>query len=273
MSIARRFCPAACPASPSRPASPTTGANTSARSTTRPPPSSVSTGSANRRRPPSCSSISDSPSTMSSPPSAASLADASGIVLRRAAPRDAEAIARVRVDGWRTAYRGLVPAAYLDGMRVDANTALWEKILTAGPNSASVFIAAHDGEVVGFAAANRLAETRYGLDAELTAVYLRREFQRVGIGRRLIAEVVEAQRAQGATGMIVWVLAANKPARALYERLGAELLVEQEFQWDGMDLLEVGYGWRDLDALAAACRAGQALPQAESPKQDRRAGR
>jgi len=39
------------------------------------------------------------------------LGDAPGIVIRRAAPRDAEAIARVRIDGWRTSYRGLIPAA------------------------------------------------------------------------------------------------------------------------------------------------------------------
>ena len=209
---------------------------------------------------------------MSSPPSATSLGDAPGIVIRRAAPRDAEAIARVRIDGWRTSYRGLIPAAYLDGMQVDASTALWDKILTAGPNPASVFVAAHGDEVVGFAAGNMLAEPRFGLDAELTAVYLRREFQRVGLGRRLIAAVVDAQRSLGATGMIVWVIAANKPARAFYEALGAELLVEQAFQWDGMDLLEAAYGWRDLTALAAACGAGQILPETESTKENRRAG-
>jgi GNAT superfamily N-acetyltransferase len=209
---------------------------------------------------------------MSSPPSATSLGDSPGIVIRRAAPRDAEAIARVRIDGWRTSYRGLIPAAYLDGMQVDASTALWDKILAAGPNPASVFVASHGDEVIGFAAGSLLAEPKFGLNAELTAVYLRREFQRVGLGRRLIAAVVDGQRALGATGMIVWVIAANKPARTFYEALGAELLVEQAFQWDGMDLPEAAYGWRDLDALAAACRAGQLLPEIESTREDRRAG-
>jgi GNAT superfamily N-acetyltransferase len=209
---------------------------------------------------------------MSSPPSATSLGDAPGIVIRRAASRDAEAIARVRIDGWRTSYRGLIPAAYLDGMQVDASTALWDKVLAAGPNPASVFVASHGDEVIGFAAGSLLAEPKFGLNAELTAVYLRREFQRVGLGRRLIAAVVDAQRALGAAGMIVWVIAANKPARAFYEALGAELLVEQAYQWDGMDLLEAAYGWRDLDALAAACRAGQLLPETESTREDRRAG-
>lgn len=56
--------------------------------------------------------------------------------------------------------------------------------------------------------------------------------------------------ARGAAGMIVWVIAGNKAARAFYERLGAELVIEQAFQWDGMDLVEAGYGWRNLEALA-----------------------
>ena len=91
-------------------------------------------------------------------------------------------------------------------------------------------------------------------DLAIVAIYLRREFQHVGLGRRLVAAVVDAQSAYGATGLLTWVIAGNKPARAFYERLGGELLVEQPFQWDGMDLVEAGYGWRDLPALAEACR-------------------
>jgi hypothetical protein len=56
---------------------------------------------------------------------------------------------------------------------------------------------------------------------------------------------------RGASALIVWVIAGNKRAREFYERLGAELVVEQPFQWDGMDLVEAGYGWRTLGALIA----------------------
>ena len=176
-----------------------------------------------------------------------------GIEIRRATPADAPGIAQVRVDSWRTTYRGLIPDAYLDGMQVDASIALWDRVLTAAPNATSVFVATHDGAVVGFAAGNPLAEPRHGANAELTAVYLRREFQHAGIGHRLVAAVVGAQRDNGASAMIVWTIAGNKGARRFYEALGGELVVEQPFQWDGMDLVEAGYVWRDLNALAAAC--------------------
>jgi GNAT superfamily N-acetyltransferase len=175
------------------------------------------------------------------------------LVLRPATPADAPDIARVRVDSWRATYRGLIPDTYLDSMQIDASTALWERVLGAANSVASVFVVAHDATIVGFAAGNRLAEPRYALDAELSAVYLRPDYQRAGLGHRLVGAVVEAQRASAATGMIVWTIAGNKPARAFYEQLGGQLLVEQPFQWEGMDLVEAAYGWDDLSALVAAC--------------------
>jgi len=172
--------------------------------------------------------------------------------IRSATPADATAIAEVRVNAWRTTYKGMIPDAYLAAMKIEDSAALWEKILTAAPDATSVFVAVEGDTVVGFAAGHMLGEPKHGLDAELSAVYLVNAAQRTGIGQRLVATVAAAQRAHGAHGLIVWVIAGNKPARAFYEKLGAELLIEQPFTWDGMELVEVGYGWRNLDSLVAA---------------------
>jgi GNAT superfamily N-acetyltransferase len=184
------------------------------------------------------------------------------LIIRRATVGDADAIARIRIDSWRTTYRNLIPAAYLESMEQQASRALWEKILTAGANAAAVFVAANDADIVAFAAGNLLRELKHGLDAELTAVYVRLEFQRAGIGHRLLAAVVTALGEQHANGLIVWVLAANKAARAFFEQLGAELLIEQSFQWDELQLVEAGYGWRDLHALSLACAQPTLPPNA-----------
>jgi GNAT superfamily N-acetyltransferase len=172
---------------------------------------------------------------------------------------DAPAIAQVRIDAWRTTYRGLIPDSYLDAMNVGASEVLWRRVLDAAPNRTSVYVAQQDGEVVGFASGNMLESPKLDLDAELSAIYLRADRRRTGTGRRLVGTVAAAQRAHGATGLLTWVIAGNRPARAFYESLGAELLVEQPFQWDGIDLLEAGYGWRDLDRLVAACGGHAAL--------------
>lgn len=173
--------------------------------------------------------------------------------IRLASPDDAQAIAQVRVAAWRTTYRGLIPDAYLAAMTVDDSTTLWARILSAPPNTTSTFVAESDGAVVGFASGMLLAEKKHEFfDAELTGIYLFPEVQRAGLGRRLVGAVAAAQRSHGATAMVVWVIAGNKGARAFYERLGAQLVLEQPFTWDGMDMVEAGYGWRNLDSLVAA---------------------
>lgn len=179
--------------------------------------------------------------------------------IRLATPADAQAIAEVRVNAWRATYRGMIPDAYLDAMKVEDSAALWGKVLAAAPNTTSTFVAEIDGRVVGFASGIMKPEAKLGFDCELTGIYLVRETQRAGIGRRLIAAVAAAQRSHGATAMIAWVIAANKAARAFYEQLGGELVQEQPFTWDGMDLVEAGYGFRDLSSLTQAGGAMEAL--------------
>ena len=113
----------------------------------------------------------------------------SPLAVRRATAGDAPAIARVRIDSWRTTYRGLIPDAYLDAMQVEASTALWDRVLTAGPNTTCVFVAEHEADIVGFSCGAPLQPTKHGFDSELAAVYLRREFQRAGLGRQLVSAV------------------------------------------------------------------------------------
>jgi GNAT superfamily N-acetyltransferase len=183
----------------------------------------------------------------------------SAATIRPATPADASAIAQVRVDAWRTTYRGMIPDAYLAAMKIEESTALWDKVLAAAPNSTNTFVAEIAGEVTGFASGHMLPEPKHGMNAELAAVYLKRDAQRAGVGRRLVAAVAAAQQAHGATGLIAWVIAGNMAARAFYEALGADLLIEQPFTWDGMDLVEAGYGFSDLPALVASGRPGAQL--------------
>ncbi|MFZ6648346.1 GNAT family N-acetyltransferase [Undibacterium sp. TJN25] len=171
------------------------------------------------------------------------------VILRPATVADAAAIAEVRINSWRATYRGIIPASYLNDMKLEDSTAHWTKVLQAGSSKICVFVAENDEGIVAFASGMILPETKLGLDAELTAVYLEPDMQRARLGRRLVLEVAQACRTAGATGLLAWVISENKPARKFYEHLGGELLIEQGFTWDGMDLKEVAYGWKDISRL------------------------
>ena len=76
------------------------------------------------------------------------------VVLRRAKPADAAAIARVHVETWRAAYAGLVPDAYLVGMTEACQTASWRRTLNQG-GGANLVAEAPDGPLVGFGSCGR----------------------------------------------------------------------------------------------------------------------
>ena len=180
------------------------------------------------------------------------------VSLRRATVADAEAIAAVRVEGWQTAYRGMIPDQYLDEMLVDDHVLYWKRILQALPaaaDKACVYVAESEGHVIGFVSATLLAEPKHGYHAELGALYIRPQWQRAGIGRRMMHKIARTLQSWNCADLVVWVLSDNRLARNFYEELNGEFVLEQEFSWDDMDLKEVGYGWKDLNVLLASVNA------------------
>lgn len=123
-------------------------------------------------------------------------------LVRRASVADAAVIAAVRIDSWRSTYRGIIPVAYLKGIKVDESTALWKQILTAASDAACVFVAEIEGKIIGFAAGMTLSEEKLDFDSELTAIYLNPSLQRAGIGRRLVAHVANTLASAGANNML-----------------------------------------------------------------------
>lgn len=178
------------------------------------------------------------------------------LVIRPALLSDAAAWARVNVDGWRTAYRGIVPEENLARQTYGKVEEMFRNLLAKGDPNVCNFVAALEGEgVVGIATGgpNRLNELPYG--GELWGIYVRQEHQRRGIGRKLVAAVARGVLVAGYGSMIVQVLEAN-PSRRFYEAMGGVPL-EGRFEYDmyGISLPECIYAWTDLPELVRRLEA------------------
>ena len=70
--------------------------------------------------------------------------------IRVAKPDDVYGIARVRVNGWRTTYRGIVPTEYL--LKVSSGSIEWAERLRTALRQQEVagFVAIVEDEIVGF---------------------------------------------------------------------------------------------------------------------------
>jgi GNAT superfamily N-acetyltransferase len=162
------------------------------------------------------------------------------LVVRRAGPADAGAIARVQVQSWREAYGGIIPQSYLDQLSASRDERQWRRSLAGG---AWAFVAEWEQQVVGFAGGG-LSRVRRDITGEIYVLYVLRGFHKRGIGRALFDACHYELARCGHHGLLVWVLADN-PARGFYERLGGVLSGENAVEVGGARLRELAYAWPD----------------------------
>ena len=172
------------------------------------------------------------------------------IRIRTANPTDAGPLARVHVDTWRTTYAGIVRAEYLAGLSHRVGESRWGEVLAADRPAKSNFVVETDGgEVVGFAGGGPEREGNPIYRGELYVIYLLEEYQRKGVGRRLVSAVAQRLLIDGFDSMLVWVLEDNHPGRRFYESLGGTLVGRKTVTIGGADLVEMSYGWRNIADL------------------------
>jgi ribosomal protein S18 acetylase RimI-like enzyme len=171
------------------------------------------------------------------------------MIIRRATHEDAAGIARVRVDTWRTAYRGIVPDEFLDNMSYEGNESRWAERLSDVDNQAHTFVAIDEsGQVVGFISGGPNRDSDPAYKSELHAIYILPSHHGRGIGRRLTVALVEKLLETGFDSMLLWVFTSN-PARRFYEALGGQLIKSSQFELSGASIDEVAYGWTDIRTL------------------------
>ncbi len=142
------------------------------------------------------------------------------VTLRLATRDDAPAIAALHADSWRTAYRGALTDAFLDGDLDHDRMDVWEKRLSAPTANQVVIVAEEDGRIIGFACAFGEKDERLG--TLLDNIHVRRDLHRQGLGKCLVSAVADWGRTKYPDdGLYLSVLEQNAQARRFYESLGA----------------------------------------------------
>lgn len=173
-------------------------------------------------------------------------------VVREATIDDARAIAQVQVESWKTTYAGIVPDAHLASLNVEEREEQWKELFAAA--NSLMFVVESNVGIFGFVSGGKLREPIDGYDAELYAIYLLRDNQRKGAGRRLVESLAESLRAKGFRAMAVWVLKKN-PAVDFYRRMGGVPILEKLVEIGGVQLDDMVIGWPDLGQINSGKRA------------------
>lgn len=172
--------------------------------------------------------------------------------VRVALSRDAEAIAQVHVQCWRTTYKAIIPDVYLVALDEQKWASQWKEWLD---RDIRIYFVELGNEVVGFVSGGALREQERGDDGELYTIYLLDRAQGLGLGKVLVKTLSSALASDGFKTMLVWVLKQN-PAIRFYEYLGAIQVSGKEIEIGGPNLQEISFGRTALKSLTFFAWAG-----------------
>ena len=164
------------------------------------------------------------------------------IDIRAAVLEDVPELARLHAEVLRETYNGILTQAKASD---ETRQAQWRGQLERADATNFVLVAEDDQkQIAGFAAGRQPKPSVKTLfpeyHGELDKIYLWSQYQKQGVGRRLVARVAEQFARAGILSLLVMTHPKNT-ARQFYERLGAQKIWED----DG----NVVYGWADLTPL------------------------
>lgn len=169
------------------------------------------------------------------------------MIIRRAQISDAEGIAKVHVDSWRTTYKNIIPDSFLAKLSYEQRTELWKRNIAQTGNY--VFVAeSPTGEIVGFADCGKRKENLIPNSGDLTSIYLLVQYQGQGIGKKLMKQLFLQFQELGYDTVFVEVLEDNK-TRYFYEAFGAKFLKSETIKMGGKELELLIYQWEGLDEV------------------------
>jgi GNAT superfamily N-acetyltransferase len=158
--------------------------------------------------------------------------------IRRARNADVGALSAVFDAAWREAYRGIIPGVALERLIAQRDGAWWRAALKRGRPIAVVETA---DTVVGYAGYGRARSRSLGVEGEVDELYLRPEYQGVGLGRRLFLAVRNDLADHGLARVGAWTLEDNARAADFYAGLGGRPGPRALDRLAGVPLPKVGY--------------------------------
>src|SRR5579864_3013939 len=171
------------------------------------------------------------------------------MIFRDATAKDAEAIAWLHAESWRSAYRGILSDDFLDSHVHEERRGTWQARFSGAESQRFfVLLAENAGQMSGFACVFPCPEDHAAFGAFLDNLHVLPRFTGQGIGRILLSQVVRRLQTSGShSGLYLWVLEQNHRARRFYEKAGARVVGSEVHSMpDGQSVVALRCHWADL---------------------------
>ncbi len=164
--------------------------------------------------------------------------------IRKMIPSDAKSVAKISINGWRLAYKGIFPDKFLNELDLEKRELNWKAGIQNNDPDIIRIVLENQNEILSFACGreNRDTDLVPQADCELWAMYTEPSFTRQGLGNYILDSFKEEMRALGKKRMLIWCLENNIIGRSFYEKNNGILITQaKDFFIEGHSFKEVGY--------------------------------
>jgi ribosomal protein S18 acetylase RimI-like enzyme len=162
------------------------------------------------------------------------------IDVRRAEPQDARAISEAHRVAWSQAYAGIIPHGALTRMLERRGENWWRK---ATRGSATLLVVDVAGTIAGYATLGLNRARALPQEGEIYELYLRPEYQGIGLGSMLFGEAQRLLKSLGCEGMVCWCLEDSEHAERFFRSNGGLDMAEGMENFGDSQLKKVGFVW------------------------------
>jgi ribosomal protein S18 acetylase RimI-like enzyme len=162
------------------------------------------------------------------------------IGVRRAESRDAEAITAVHDTAWRFAYEGMIPAKELARIVARRGPRWWDRAIRRGT---AILVLEVGGAICGYATVGPNRARNLPQKGEVYEIYMKPEFQGVGLGTRLFLAARRELARFGFDTVVVWALADNDNACRFYANAGGRKVARASERFGEVALTKIAYAW------------------------------
>ena len=162
------------------------------------------------------------------------------IDIRRGEPKDAPAISEAHRTSWQHAYAGLIPHIPLQKM-IDRRDEKWWRRAINGPST--LLVADVAGTIAGYATLGLNRARGLPQEGEIYEIYLRPEYQGIGLGSRLFSEGRNLLSSLGCRGLVAWCLEDSDLTTRFFRGHGGVDAVEGNEDFGGAQLKKLGFLW------------------------------
>ncbi len=162
------------------------------------------------------------------------------IIIRNIEEKDIPSVVDIQIDGWKSAYNGIVDDNVLNSM--NRNERIEKRKNDYKENG--FIVAELNNQVVGFCRyidSNTFTQDISNIDCELLALYVKPDLKYNGIGTKLFQFVIHEFKSKNKTKMILWYLKDNEPSKKFYSKMGGEIIKQRTIKIDKKEYLKVGF--------------------------------